>query len=192
MAFEHQPSRLTAEEQQLTINLAAILQARHEETLGVDELAEIAKEAGLRPEFVYEAVRVQNAHLENARPGAKDLAALYGLTVGLVLLNILFTFNFAVREMFISSAAVFLLLFLAAVTGFRRGQAWRTAWVGPVVLLLAFAVTQGIYVAIMGRGYDGPNTSAAGVLGWETGIATAVAFFSVLGGILNGRFRREL
>lgn len=58
MPLEHGDTpRLTTEQRDRVLDLAARLQAQHESTVAVDDLAEAAAEAGIEKRFVQEAVR---------------------------------------------------------------------------------------------------------------------------------------
>ena len=56
MPFDHEEGpRFTSEQRDAVLNLAARLQGEHEATVGADELARTAEEAGINPRFVQEA-----------------------------------------------------------------------------------------------------------------------------------------
>lgn len=87
MSLRHEAPRLTAEQRDAILDLAARLQARHEETTDLDALAEAAEEAGLEPRFVHEAARSlaqpPPVPLRSTTPEGRIVgqAALAGLTV---------------------------------------------------------------------------------------------------------------
>ncbi len=185
MPLENLPPRLSPQQRDRAIELAARLQAEHGESIGVDELASAAEQVGIQPQFVHEAARIQMAE-EQAALRAKDRRTAYALVGSLILINFAITFVPAVRTSLVSSAAGFALLALAGFSSSWCVKGRLSAWVGPSAILSTFAATQAIYVALRGTGYDGANSSTANLIGCEIAIALISAGLSWLIG-----FRRR-
>lgn len=85
MALEHrfdEEARLTSEQSKRVVDLAARLQAEHDRTVGVDDLAQAAAEAGIETRFIHEAAR--RVRTEATPPAPETAYETWPLALGLL------------------------------------------------------------------------------------------------------------
>jgi hypothetical protein len=187
MAHEHESQRLTVEEQQRTINLAALLQANHDQTMGIDELAEIAKSYGIRSEFVRQAAQLRTAN--RSREKTADLLANSAMAI-LALLNVASLSMPTLGKVMTRTPLGLMLLILAAVSSFRRGRTWCLAWVAPLSIFVTLVLVHTVRQAL--DGYSYLSAMALRVLWLEFLMAAAVAALSLaVGAAAAFQKRRE-
>ena len=142
--------RFTPAQRDALIDLAARLQAEQAASVGMDELAQAAREAGVDPRFLGEAaLRLDAAPAPVVEPGPRE--ALQSLAA-LALFDALF-FGVVTRHWFFPVAPGACLPLMAAsafVFAWTFGRRWELRWVAPLVPIAVWAAL-GVAAAVTVR-----------------------------------------
>lgn len=147
VSLEHDAPHFTPEQRDEILSLANRLQARHEGSVGADELVRVAEEAGIDPRFVQEAALRLG---QKSRPLPRSLGVAFGLFV-LQAGFFVFIQNLSIGggrsvSAFEVSFAIAMAFFLALWAARER----RVRWFTPLV---ALSVWTALFLAATGLSY---------------------------------------
>jgi hypothetical protein len=153
--LEHEPTRLTPEQRDRVLDLAARLQSQHEAGIGVDDLVQAAAEAGIDPRFVHMAARSVVA--TPPEPPARTIPSPDRHVAG-ILMGVLTMLNAVVSLLHLgraeSSVGAVWFILLAGVTGVWAVRGRLPVWLVPAVLLMTLLTTQTFLHFVGHRDYD--------------------------------------